>query len=404
MPPVDPSTNNSSPSSSPRPSTGNGNSNSVNVNASPNSVNVDVSSNTVNIDVSSNTVNIDASSNSVHVDVSSNTVRVDISYNIHTDVSNSVFDLSCDHTIPVIVPIVSDISYTIVGGIGYEIINKTGKAEDGTQLARVTFDATQPELYDPDIHQNLTNVISTYDDASVLGSQTEVLLNQIRGYATELQCTDFQGKGSIDDYTTLFQAASKIATNSKQMELNVDIEGFNEFANAADDLSALFNGFITKLQNVNIITDVTFLTSISIALQKIVNLSNVFGKFKETIIATNTVQLPKSAHDAAVIVQDVMDDVNCAMEYIQYFVDPASKPTLTSAQLSSTEKNIITKAVATIDSWNILCDQGISIAMANDPDVQFIQQSSAELKTTTRTLVSLTNNLKSKLASLNILC
>ena len=401
MPPVDPSTNNSSPSSSPRPSTDNGNSI---VNASPNSVQVDVSSNTVNIDVSSNTVNIDVSSNTVHVDVSANTIRLDISYNIHTDVSNSVFDLSCDHTIPVIVPIVSDISYTIVDGSGYEIINKTGKAEDGTQLARVTFDSTQPELYDPDIHQNLTNVISTYDDASAPGSQTDVLLNQIRGYAAELQCTDFQGKGSIDDYTTLFQAASKIATNSKQMELNVDIEGFNEFAHAADDLSALFNGFITKLQNVNIITDVTFLTSISIALQKIVNLSNVFGKFKETIIATNTVQLPKSAHDAAIIVQDVMDDVNCAMEYIQYFVDPASKPTLTSAQLSSTEKNIITNAVATIDSWNILCDQGISIAMANDPDVQFIQQSSAELKTTTRTLVSLTNNLKSKLASLNILC
>lgn len=392
MPPVDPSSNNSSPSSSPRPSTGNGN---TIVNASPNSVQVDVSSNTVHIDVSSNSVN---------VDVSANAIRVDISYNIHTDVSNSVFDLSCDHTIPVIVPIVSDISYTIVDGSGYEIINKTGKAEDGTQLARVTFDSTQPDIYDPDIHQNLTNVISTYDDASAPGSQTDVLLNQIRGYATELQCTDFQGKGSIDDYTTLFQAASKIATNSKQMELNVDIEGFNEFAHAADDLSALFNGFITKLQNVNIITDVTFLTSISIALQKIVNLSNVFGKFKETIIATNTVQLPKSAHDAAVIVQDVMDDVNCAMEYIQYFVDPASKPSLTSAQLSSTEKNIITNAVATIDSWNILCDQGISIAMANDPDVQFIQQSSTELKTTTRTLVSLTNNLKSKLASLNILC
>lgn len=385
MPPVDLS-NNSSPSSSPRPSTGNGNSISVNV------------------DVSSNTVHVDTSSNTVHVDVSSNTIRLDISYNIHTDVSNSIFDLSCDDTIPVIVPIVNDISYTIVDGSGYEIINKTGKAEDGTQLTRVTFDATQPDLYDPDIHENLTTVISTYDDESAPGSQTEVLLNQIRGYATELKCTDFQGKGSIDDYTTLFQAASKIATESKQMELNVDIEGFNEFATAADDLSALFNGFITKLQNVNIITDVTFLTSISIALQKIVNLSNVFGKFKETVFATSTVQLPKSAHDAAVVVQDVMDEVNCAMEYIQYFVDPTSKPALASAQLSSTEKNIITKAVATIDSWNILCDQGISIAMANDPDVQFIQQSSAELKTTTRTLVSLTNNLKSKLASLHILC
>jgi hypothetical protein len=370
MPPVDPS---SSPPPSPRPG-------------------------------NSNTPHVDASSNSVHVDVSSNTIRVDVSYNIQTDVSGSIFDLSCDDTIPVIVPIVSDISYTIVDGSGYEIISKTGKAADGTQMTRVTFDTTQPDLYDPNIHENLTTAISTYDDESAPGSQTEVLLNQIRGYATQLQCTDFQGKGSIDDYTTLFQAASKIATESKQMELDVDIEGFNEFASAADDLSELFNGFITKLQNVNIITDVTFLTSISIALQKIVNLSNVFGKFKQTVFATSTVQLPKSAHDAAIVVQDVMDEVNCAMEYIQYFVDPTSKPALASAQLSSTEKNIITKAVATIDSWNVLCDQGISIAMANDPDVKFIQQSSTELKTTTRTLVSLTNNLKSKLASLHILC
>jgi hypothetical protein len=396
MPPVDPP--------SPRLSTGNGNSNTPHVDASVNTVHVDVSSNTVNVNASSNSVNVDVSSNTVHVDVSSNTIRLDVSYNIHTDLSNSIFDLSCDDTIPVIVPIVRDISYTIVDGSGYEIITKTGKAADGTQMTRVTFDTTQPDLYDPNIHENLTTAISTYDDESAPGSQTEVLLNQIRGYATQLQCTDFQGKGSIDDYTTLFQAASKIATESKQMELDVDIEGFNEFASAADDLSALFNGFITKLQNVNIITDVTFLTSISIALQKIVNLSNVFGKFKETVFATSTVQLPKSAHDAAIVVQDVMDEVNCAMEYIQYFVDPTSKPALASAQLSSTEKNIITKAVATIDSWNVLCDQGISIAMANDPDVKFIQQSSTELKTTTRTLVSLTNNLKSKLASLHILC
>ena len=313
-------------------------------------------------------------------------------------------DLSCDDTPPVIVPIVRDISFTVVDGSGYEIITKTGKAADGTQITRVTFDSTQPNLYDPNIHENLTEAIATYDDETPANSQTEVLLNQIRGYANQLQCTDFQGKGSIEDYTTLFEAASKIATNSKQMELNVDIEGFNEFAQAADDLSELFQGFITKLQNVNIITDVTFLTSIAAALQKIVNLSNIFGKFKETVFATSTIQLPKSAHDAALIVQDVMDDVNCAMGYIQYFVDPTSNPTLTSAQLSSTEKNIIAKAVDTIDSWNILCEQGISIAMANDPDVQFIQEASTELKTTSATLVSLTKNLKSKLASLNILC
>jgi len=304
----------------------------------------------------------------------------------------------------VVIPIVSDITYTVVDGVGYEIVTKKGKAADGTQITRVTFDSTHPELYDPNISENLTNTITTYDDESPPNSPTEILLNQIRGYAAEIQCSDFHGKGSIDDYTALFQAASKIATDSKQMELNVDIEGFNEFASAADDLSELFTGFITKLQNVNIITDVTFLTSISIALQKIVNLSNVFGKFKETVFATSQIQLPKSAHDAKIVIQGVMDEVNCAMQYIQYFVDPSSNPTLVDAKLSTIEKNIITKSVDTIDSWNILCEQGISIAMANDPDVVFIQQASTELKSTTNTLKNVTNNLKSKLASLNILC
>jgi hypothetical protein len=44
----------------------------------------------------------------------------------------------------------------------------------------------------------------------------------------------------------------------------------------ADDLSSLFNGFILKLQNVNIINDTAFLKAIASALKKIVNLSNVF--------------------------------------------------------------------------------------------------------------------------------
>lgn len=338
-------------------------------------------------------------------DSSGNNTHVDVSFNIHyTDSSYSLFDISCDDTIPVVVPIVSDISFTVVDGSGYEIVTKTGKAADGTKINRITFDSTHPELYDPNITENLSNVITTYDDEAPPNSQTEILLNQIRGYAEDIQCSDFHGKGSIEDYTALFQAASKIATDTKHMELNVDIDGFNEFASAADDLSQLFEGFITKLQNVNIITDITFLTAIATALGKIVNLSNVFGKFKETVFATSTIQLPKSAHDTKIVIEGVMSEVNCAMQYIQFFVDPSSNPTLHDAQLSSIEKNIITKSVDTIESWNILCEQGISIAMSNDPDVKYIQEKSAELKNTTNTLKTVTNNLKSKLASLHILC
>ena len=70
-------------------------------------------------------------------------------------------------------------------------------------------------------------------------------------YAEKIKCTDFQGKGTINDYANLFEAASKIANETKQIQLDVDIEGFNEFASAADDLSALFAEMTIKLQNVN---------------------------------------------------------------------------------------------------------------------------------------------------------
>jgi len=188
------------------------------------------------------------------------------------------------------------------------------------------------------------------------------------------------------------------------MELNVDVEGFNEFSQAADDLSALFNGFIIKLQNVNIINDVAFLRAIATALSKIFNLSKVFGKFKEIVLATSSIQIPKSSHDASVIISGVMDEVNCAMQYINYFVDPSSNPILYDAHLSAAEQNVVNKSVETINSWNVLCEQGISIAMANDIDIQHIQIASNQLKTKTVNLKNVTNNLKAKLASFNILC
>jgi hypothetical protein len=135
-----------------------------------------------------------------------------------------------------------------------------------------------------------------------------------------------------------------------------------------------------------------------------VNLSNVFGEFKEIVLATSTIQIPKSSHDASVIINDVMDEINCAMQYMSYFVSPDSNPHLSNAALSVEEQNIISKSVDTINSWNILCQQGVSIAMSNDVDIQNIQSASRELRTTTTTLKGFTSSLKNKLASFNIQC
>ena len=304
-------------------------------------------------------------------------------------------------TMPVPVPIVSDLSNVTIRGDGYQVSNQSGLAADGSSVIRTLFTSTDPSNNDVNINENLSEIVVTYNDTTA-NSQSSILLQQIQTYASEIKCSDFHGKGSIDDYTALFQAAASIANQSKQMELDIDIEGFTEFGQAADDLANLFESFITKLQNVNIITDIGFLTTISIALGKIVNLSKIFGKFKQTIFSTTTIEVPKSAADTKIILQGVMDEVNCAMQYINHFVSPTLD--LHDAALSSTEQNIINQAIRTIDTWNILCDQGVSIAMANNSDVKYIQQASSQLKNTTLNLKLITNQLKNKFVSININC
>ena len=311
--------------------------------------------------------------------------------------ANAVPDISLN--IPVIV---NTISGETITGEGYEISNQEGTDVSGSDVIQTTFDTTDPELYDPQIHQNLSQTIETYNDIAHVDSSANVLLDEIKSYAHELKCSDFHGKGTIDDYNELFTAASNIVNETKQMELDVDIEGFNEFAQAADDLSDLFNGFILKLQNVSIITDIGFLTNISNALRRVVNLSETFGRFKQTVFSTTAIQLPKSAHETKVVIDSVMDEVNCAMQYIEHFVSP-SDISLADADLSTEEKNIIAKSVETIDNWNTLCEYGVSIAMSSDVDIMAIQQASTELKQSSNTLRSASAQLKAKLAAFNII-
>ena len=285
---------------------------------------------------------------------------------------------------------------------GIVIVNRQGVNADGSLfVTNTTFDTIDPDdKYAPDIRENLEEVVVAYvDNASV---ETNNLVNQIKLYASEIQCESFHGKGTIDDYNELFRAAANIANDSKQIQLDVNVEGFTEFGAAADELSNLFNGFITKLQSVSIINDLSFLRSIASALQKIVNLSHVFARFKQTIIATSTVQLPKSAHDTKVALESVMGEVSCAMNYINHFVNPLPTDNLQGAELSNDEKNIINKAVTTIDNWNVLSSQGVSIAMNNNTDIQYIKTANNDIKDKTTALRTATIALRNKLSLFNL--
>jgi hypothetical protein len=301
-----------------------------------------------------------------------------------------------------IVPVIPDIftitNKAIITEPGLTIVNESGTDNSNNSVFHTSFTSTNPELYDPDITENFVEVVTTYDDVFDSTNPTALILNDIKLYASKINCTDFQGKGTIDDYANLFEAACKIANETKHVQLDIDIDGFNEFAAAADELSKLFESFTIKLQSVNIIDDTAFLSSILEALKKISHLSDVFGKFKETILTTATIQMPKSAHEASLVVKDVMDEVNCAMGYISYFVN-SGQPAPINAELTVIEKNIITKAVTTIDNWNIICDQGVSIAMSSNPDIKYIKNVNTILKQKTTTMTTMTQTLKTKLTS-----
>jgi hypothetical protein len=274
---------------------------------------------------------------------------------------------------------------------GAVITNQQGTTVGGSGKTQTTFDTIDDINNAVDLTENLVEIVRVgYDNSSVTGQ----LVSQISSYASKIKCSEFQGKGSVDDYNALFAAAANIANESKQMTLDVNVAGFEEFGQAADELSALFTSFTKRLQRVSIIDDTVFLQSVLAALIKIDNLSNVFGRFKETILLTSTVNIPQSSHNVSTILTGVMSEVSCAMGYINNFVTPDAS--LPAGQLSATDKNIINRAVHTIENWSILCDQGVSIALDSNPDIQLIKSVNSNLKTKSNVLKSATNSLKAK--------
>ena len=91
-----------------------------------------------------------------------------------------------------------------------------------------------------------------------------------------------------------------------------------------------------------------------------------------------------------------MGEINCAMNYITYFVSPTDEA-LSYSELSTEEKNIIAKAVDTIDNWNNVCEHGISVAMNNNDDVKAIESYNQNIKISANILRRATSNLRNKL-------
>jgi hypothetical protein len=340
---------------------------------------------TTTIDISFSTINMVSTTTDISfvaTNMSSVTYKIDI--------SNAISDFAADCSVNTF-----DISFVD----GLEIITKTGKKADGTELIQILAFTTDPSS-DIQIVEKLNTTIQIYDD-EIADSEVNEIIQEISQYASKINCTDFQGKGSIDDYAELFKVASNLAQQAKQTSLQIDISGFNEFGNAADELSKLFQQYIVKIENMNVINDKDFLKAISVSLKKIWNLSETFGKFKQTILGTSLIKVPKSLKDTRDVIEDVMSDIDCAMKYVHHFISPETDDCNTNlcgyAELSNEEKLMIEESIQTIQHWDQLYNKGMKIAISENADVKFIEEANKIIHTTTNSLKDATAIFKGKL-------
>ena len=336
--------------------------------------------------------------------VSSSTI--DISKNITitgtTDVSfcsTDTFNI-VDISSLILLPIdFSTNTYDISFVNGMQIVTETGTTSDGTfiqQTAAITMDPSN----DIQITIDISAIVQQYDNLTDISINS--IMQEITMYAGKINCSDFQGKGTIDDYTELFKAASNMAKQAKQTTLNINIDGFKEFGNAADELSALFQNYIVKIENMNIVNDTAFLSEILFYLKKIWNLSETFGKFKDTILGTSIIKIPKSLEDTKNILDGVMSEVDCAIKYIECFISPETATDISlccpgSHELNTDEKKQIEEAVKTIQQWNYLYNENIQIVISENADVKFIENANAIIKNTADLLKNNTAILKGKI-------
>ncbi len=332
------------------------------------------------MDVSSNTYSVsDGTASPPHSPTASSSILDAISTNTFQYNSSSIYVSDTQTT-------TSTTNVSIPRDLSEFTIQETGITIEGNSSG-ITLITYAPVV--PEITEILNVSIVEIEDCS-----SNTVLDQIKYYAGQIKCSEFHGKGTVEDYSALFDAASRIVNETKQVQLDIDVEGFNEFSRAADELGQLFENFTLRLQNVNIIDDSLFLQSILTALVKIDQLSNKFGKFKETILATSTIQLPCSVGETKMAIEEVTGEINCAMRYINHFVSPSGQ--LAESELSSADKNAITRAAATLDAWGDICEQGVTLSMSHNPDVIYIKQANDVFRQQATILRSSTSNLRNR--------
>jgi hypothetical protein len=82
------------------------------------------------------------------------------------------------------------------------------------------------------------------------------------------------------------------------------------------------------------------------------------------------------------------------MKYIQHFVNPTVE--LEEAKLNDIDRNVIQRATTTIEAWSQIYENGVSVAMNQNEDIQYIHQANGVFKDQAIVLRQSTSQLRNK--------
>jgi hypothetical protein len=243
---------------------------------------------------------------------------------------------------------------------------------------------------------NTKKIKFTYEETNEYDINNK-LLDEIREYAAKINYKDFHGKGTIEDYSKLFEAVSKMANDYKKAELDFETEGFNDFSHTAEEMINVFELYSKKIQNINIINDTHFLISISNSLEKMIKLSDAFIKFNKTVLSISDIHIPEKVCETTQILSDAMVDITCAVNYISHFINPnnINNPLLYS-ELNKEDKNTIDNAVNIITNMNLNYND-IKNRLENEQVCKDIIKYNKSIRKSSDILKNATTNFKNKI-------
>jgi hypothetical protein len=213
------------------------------------------------------------------------------------------------------------------------------------------------------ISADLTSVINT----SGLTEEQVKELEEIQNLIRDVKCSKFHGRGRLEDYKELILKAQSVNLD-QTVDLNFDLSELNEAAETSEQLSEFILNVEAKISRVSQVNISKFLHEVREKVRKISSVQHALEKFHVSLYATAEFKIPAAIKNVTSLLNVLNDEVRCSKQYIDYYTG-LTKEAPKEAELSGDDKLAMDRAIAAIDLWVKMAEQGFTAALKDNKDI-----------------------------------